>query len=324
MKLFSIVIPTVGRIDALKDALLVFKDQILQYETEVELIVSDNGSSDGTYSELSQNADYGWLTYHRFEDQVDYVDSIQRAISLSNGKYIIFFGDDDIPFPSFVYSVLQLIKHYPNVGLIHFNVIIGKDYGDYVFRNLKMENPLYEAPLELAKIDEMLYKHPISMSFITTVVFSRDIWNRGIKLFDTSLKGYPHLSIWYNGIQDDDCIYSPYPIAYGRMPYNKDYLDKWPRYFLIEIPKLMKGIDERGITNHLYETWINTPEFRSFPKFCNTLLMASAYKKKYKALCREINQYQESKFRKLLTYLIIYLIPQNFYGYLRKKLYKQG
>ena len=323
MKLFSIVIPTVGRIEALKEALHVFKGQILQYETEVELIVSDNGSSDGTYAELSQNADYGWLTYHRFKDQVDYVDSIQRAISLSNGQYVMFFGDDDIPFPTFVYSVLQLIKQYLHVGLFHFNVIIGKDYGDYVFRNMKMENPLYETPFELTKIDEMLYKHPISMSFITTVVFSREVWNRGIKLLDNSLKGYPHLSIWYNGIQDDDCLYSPYPIAYGRMPYNKDYLDKWPRYFLIEIPWLMKSIDEKGITDHLYKTWVNTPDFRSFPKFCNTLLMASVYKKKYKPLCKEINKYQDSVIRKIFTYLIIYLVPSGTYGFIRKKLYKQ-
>ena len=275
MKLFSIVIPTVGRIEALKKALHVFKEQILQHETDVELIVSDNGSSDGTYEELSQNADYEWLTYHRFENKVDYADSIQRSISLSNGKYVIFFGDDDIPFPTFVYSVLRLIKQYPNVGLLHFNVIIGKDYGDGLFRNLKMENPIYGSPLEIMKIDEILYKHPISMSFITTVVFSREVWGHGIKHLDNSLKGYPHLSVWYNGIQNNDCIYSPYPIAYGRMPYNKDYLDKWPHYFLIEIPGLMKSIDEKGITDHLYKTWVNTPDFKSFPKFCNTLLMDS-------------------------------------------------
>lgn len=323
MKLFSIVIPTVGRIDALKEALLLFKDQILQYETEVELIVSDNGSSDGTYKELGQNRDYDWLTYYRFENQVDYADSIQRAISISNGKYVMFFGDDDIPFPTFVCSILHLIKYYPNVGLFHFNVIIGKDYGDGMFRNLKMENPLYETSMEFCKIDEMLYKHPISMSFITTVVFSREVWNRGIKLYDNSLKGYPHLSIWYNGIQNDDCIYYPYPIAYGRMPYNKDYLDKWPRYFLIEIPKLMKEIDENGITDHLYITWINTPDFRSFPKFCNTLLMASVYKEKYKPLCKEINKYQDNRIRKILTYLIIYFVPSGIYGLIRKKLYKQ-
>lgn len=324
MKLFSIVIPTVGRIEALKEALYAFKNQILDHESEVELIVSDNGSSDGTYTELSQKQDYRWLSYHRFENQVDYVDSIQRAISLSNGKYVMFFGDDDIPFPTFVYSVLLLIKQYPNVGLFHFNVITGKDYGDYVFRNLKLENSIYERPLELAKIDGILYKHPISMSFITTVVFSREVWNRGIKLFDNTLKGYPHLSIWYNGIQNDDCIYYPYPIVYGRMPYNRDYLDRWPQFFLIEIPRLMKSVDELEITDHLWQVWKDTPDYKSILKYINTLLMASVYKKKYKPLCGEINKHQDSKFRKLLTYLIIYLVPKGVYGYLRKKLYKQN
>lgn len=323
MKQLSIVIPTVGRIEALKIALIAFKKQIIQYRDEVELIVSDNGSSDGTKDELSDEDNYGWLNYHRYDNQVEYVDSIKRSVSLSCGKYVILFGDDDVPFPCFVDSILHLLYQYCNAGLFHFNVIIGKDYGDYVFHNLKLEDSHYERAVEVLKIDKMLYKHPISMSFITTVVFSRDVWELGLQSLDTALKGYPHLSIWFNGIQDNDCVFSSVPIAYGRIPYNKDYLDKWPRYFFIEIPMLMKSIDEKGITDHLYNIWINTPDFKSLTKFCNTLLMASAYKEKYKPLCPEINKYQVNLFRKFLTYFVIYCVPKNLYGFIRKKIYKQ-
>lgn len=322
MKLFSVVIPTVGRLESLKVALEAFKNQVERYKDKVELIISDNGSRDGTFEEISKEK-YNWLRYRRFEEQADYIQSIQRAVALTSGKYVMLFGDDDVPYPTFITSILLLIHKHPQAGIFHFNVIIGKDYGDNILHNLKMENNTYEKPEEVQKIDEMLYRHPISMSFITTVVFSRELWNRGLLSLDNTFQGYPHLSIWFNGIQNDDCVYSPYPIAYGRMPYNRDYLDKWPSYFLIEIPKLMKSIDEEGITNHLYETWVNSKDYQSNIKFLNTLLMASVYKKKYRPLCKEINRYQVSLVRRFFTYFIIICVPSWTYGLIRQIIYKQ-
>lgn len=324
MKLLSIVIPTVGREDVLQITLASFKEQVKKYSNEVELLVVDNGSSDGTKKLFeSTTTCYDWLSYYRYDNQVLYADSIQRAIKHSSGKFVWLYGDDDVAFPTALDAVLNILKKYPDAGLVHTNVIIGKDYGDLRFRKAQLEWPEYESEIEILKIREMLYKRPISMGFITTVIFQRAIWDEGLKHCDPTRKGYAHLFIWFHGIGNLDCIYYPYPIAYGRVPFNKDYLDKWPGYFLIEIPALMQELDKIGITDKLYNEWSNTPDWKSFPKFCNTILMASAFKKKYKPMCKEINKFQSSIIRKLLTYLIVYFAPQSLYGFIRKIIYKQ-
>ena len=323
MKKLSIVIPTIGRIEPLEDALKIFKPQVIRNQEKVELIVVDNGSKDSTKEVLNKGS-YSWLTYNRYEERVDYFPSISRSVGHSTGEFVLLFGDDDIPCSFFIDYVLSLLDSHQDLGILHYNVLMGKDFGDNKFHKLKIEYNVYESEVSISKIDELLYLHPISLSFISSVIFSREVWERGLKKFNNELIGYPHLFIWYNGIGQDNCLYSALPLVFGRLPYNSDYIDRWPSYFLIEIPTLIKKIDEMGITNHLWTVWENTPDAKSILKYINTLLMASVYKEKYKPLCRKINQFQESRFRKLLTYLIIYLIPNNVYGYLRKKLYKQG
>lgn len=323
MKKLSVVIPTIGRIVPLVDALSVFSQQVKKNSDRVELIVVDNGSKDKT-KEILEDISYSWLSYYRYEERVDYYPSISRAVNHSTGEYILLFGDDDIPCSFFIDYILSLLDYHGNLGILHYNVLMGKDFGDNRFHNLKIEYGEYESELLISKIDEMLYSHPISLSFISSVVFNRNVWKRGVEKFNNDFIGYPHLFIWYNGIGQDDCLYSALPLVFGRLPYNGDYIDRWPSYFLIEIPTLMKKIDDLGITDHLWAVWQNTTDARSIFKYINTLLMASAFKRKYRPLCKEINKHQESRFRKLLTYLIIYLVPSGVYGYLRKKLYKQG
>lgn len=323
MKLLSIIIPTIGRIDYLKLTLDAFREQVIRNSEEIEFLVVDNGSSDATQETIGGNHEYSWLSYHRYDNQVFYADSIQRAVKLSSGKFVMLFGDDDIPLPTAVESLLGAIHRHPDVGLIHTNVLIGKDYGDMKFQQLQLEcNVIGEAESE-HDIKELLYKHPMSMGFITTVVFQRKVWDNGLKNCDPTGKGYAHLFIWFHGIGDNKCLYYPYPLALGRVPYSKDYIDKWPKYFFTEIPSLMKEIDSIGVTDRLYEVWTNSPDWKSFPKFCNTLLMASAFKERYKPMCKEINKYQSPAFRKMLTYLVIYLAPKGLYGAIRKIIYKQ-
>src|SRR4030042_301371 len=95
MKLLSICIPTYNRSKEViytVNTILTFIRKKNQ-DQEVEVIVSDNDSTDGTYEELKK---IKGIILHRNKKNLQLGGNLFELIKISRGKYLWFFGDDDL------------------------------------------------------------------------------------------------------------------------------------------------------------------------------------------------------------------------------------
>ena len=120
-----------------------------------EFIIMDDGSQDGTPEVLSEYAKDPRVRIHRKETtEVERKQGTARvyneAIQLSRGKYISFMFDDDVVEPTFIETLLPVIRMSDkSVGMVHglvdiinisnpkdFFLGFGKDSSDLQNRNL--------------------------------------------------------------------------------------------------------------------------------------------------------------------------------------------
>jgi hypothetical protein len=123
-----------------------------------------------------------------------------------------------------------------------------------------------------------------------------------------------------NTSKETVCLYCNFPFEIQRNPYNRDFSKKWPLYHFIGVPKMMQDFDKNGITQKALSSWEKDYN-NSFLKYLWNLMYTSLDRKMYKPLCKDINTYQHSTIRRLLTYLIVYLFPKKVFVFLKNIIY---
>jgi glycosyltransferase involved in cell wall biosynthesis len=320
-QLLSVVIPTLNRKIYLVETLEHFIPQVERNQQAVELIVCNNNSTDDTDEFMKRLViDHAYIGYYFFDNRVDMCDSFSRSIAKCKGKYVIIWGDDDLPAPFLLETLLDAIKNNPQAGLIHFNRIIGYDLNPSM-SSLKVCNTRYEKPAGSYSVDTFITKFFLDATFISSIIFLRSAWEKGLS-FDTKKHyGYEFLGIIYSGVKNMSCLYLNYPLCIQRKPLTRIWMNSWPLYCLIGTPNMLKDFEKEGILNNGLQYWQDSIN-NSFLNYCYTILWASAYKKQYRSKCREINSYQPSYVRKFLTYFIIYMVPSFSFGIVRKIFFK--
>lgn len=116
--LLSICIPTYNRLRYLEELLLRLIEQIrLIPGGEVELLVSDNASIDGT-SEFLKNQVIPFLRAWTNSENIGGDRNFLKCVTEANGEYVWLVGDDDIVPDGAVARVLQNLKEHTPALLI--------------------------------------------------------------------------------------------------------------------------------------------------------------------------------------------------------------
>lgn len=127
MTLLTIAIPTYNRVKYLKELLPELIRQCKPYP-EIELIVSNNCSTDGTADYLKTLSYIRTLTN---TENVGAAENFVRCVEAANGDYVWLFGDDDLIRPDGIDNVMDTLRVYP-VSLL----IVGIQKGNPIcFRN---------------------------------------------------------------------------------------------------------------------------------------------------------------------------------------------
>lgn len=320
-KILSVVIPTLNRYEYLKRTLALMIPQVERNSDKVELVVCCNASKDETDSFMNELLiNHPCIRYRYFIDYVEVGMSLIRSVGESQGEYVVLWGDDDIPFPYFVETVLEIIHKCPDVGIIHCNRLFGKDT-KYGMRDLKVHDPEYLEEDCILTLDELVQKFTISLGFISSLIFRRDCWEIGKVNFSKEHYGYEHLAMIVSGAIGKKCYYHRLPIEIQRNPLARDFTVKWPLYHFVGVPNMMKDFDKWGVTKSAYDNWNNTDN-KSFLRFIWNMMYTSLDRATYKKICEELNKYQTSRIRKCLTYLIVWGMPKSFFKVLRNQLYR--
>ena len=320
-KTLSVVIPTLNRYEYLKLTLVQILPQVERNQDEVELVVCCNASKDETDTFMKGLAEsHPFIQYHYFDEYVEVGASLIRSVGQANGEYVVLWGDDDIPFPYFVETILDIIHKYPEVGIIHCNRLSGKD-AKYDIRGLKVHDGEYYENDGLLDLETLVQKFTISLGFISSLIFRRDCWEKGKSNFSKEHYGYEHLAMIVSGAIGRKCYYYSLPAEIQRNPLERDFTVKWPLYHFIGVPNMMKDFDRWGVTKHAFDNW-NTTFNSSLIRFLWNMAYTALDRGCYKKICKGLNKYQTSNFRKLMTYVIVYTFPKSLFVMLRKKLNK--
>ena len=163
--LLSLCIPIFNRLPYLERQLKRFLEDKELFNNQIELIISDNCSSDDllscckTFSRMGLN-----LTYHRNETNIGPEGNFDWCFQHSSGKYVWLLGSDDIPKPGILHKILDVLKQ-EDYGLVHLSM--NKQPKELVIYNT---------------LDEIL----VAVSYWITYISANIISTQFVKQFDLS------------------------------------------------------------------------------------------------------------------------------------------
>lgn len=319
--ILSIAIPTLNRAEILQFTLEQFIPQIERNKDKVELVICNNASDDDTANIIKKvQSKYNYIKFQDCNNRVDLGSSFKRTVDFSSGKYVILWGDDDIPMPALVDYLLSIIEIFPEIGLFYFNRLIGYEDGCAI-KSLSVYETKYS---DIRKIynssSDFIYDNFWGATFMSAIMFSKNVWIRGLN-FDTSTHyGFEFMGILYYGNKGGKIDFENYPLCIQRKVAKRSWSSDWPKYALLGLPNMSRDLEIEGLFDDGINVW--RKKYNKFLLFCYILISAATDKKKYRPLCKEFAHYQNGFIRKSLIYLIINFMPGFIYNISRRILFK--
>lgn len=127
MNKLTVAIPTYNRCNYLVECIESILEQITD---EVDIVVSDNASTDETIEIMQKYRDYEFIHYCRNNRNLGMDGNFLNCINKSNGEFIHLMSDDDIMLPGTITAIINCINN-TNPDFIHMNScsFIGKYNG---------------------------------------------------------------------------------------------------------------------------------------------------------------------------------------------------
>jgi abequosyltransferase len=120
-KLFTIAIPTYNRASYLDVCLSNIVRQLSGYESRIELIVSNNCSTDDTDAVVKRYLEQGVaINYVRNSENIGVDRNFLQCFNLARGKYVVIFGDDDVFLEGSLEAIMKLLQD-DEYGLVYVN-----------------------------------------------------------------------------------------------------------------------------------------------------------------------------------------------------------
>lgn len=307
-KLLTIVIPTYNRGEVIPYTLSLLHDQVVRNSDEVELVVCNNASTDCTAEVLCSLLETEqWFRCVNYSEHVNIDYSILRSIENANGKFFWLFGDDDIPSPAIVETLLNSLKKYPQIGLLTFNSLTGESDYSLQLRNLNVKDSVYSYG-EIVYTESKLFTENYygRMGFLSVDVVRTEVWHKGLVNFDINHEGYSFLTVMHSGAIGYDCLYIEYPLCIHRCVLKGGNDHEFSNadlgiYQFVGIPRILKRLEELGAI----DSWRKCFDSYSpglFDGWYYRIVTAIArYPQKYSKYYDEIIEYQSNKKRISVT-----------------------
>jgi glycosyltransferase involved in cell wall biosynthesis len=196
--LLTIAIPTYNRVQKLKRLIENINNQEYSFNYDVEILISDNFSNDGTsefISELKIHKPFFKISTYSQKFNLGFDGNISFLYANSSSKYIWFFADDDVLLPNAInYVVDCLTAEMPSVLLFSFGQPPGSKKGVYNFDTSVKSFYCKKEIIELS----------IRFPKISTYVLINSNFNINDKAFLETQKGYGwmHLGLTFSVINN--------------------------------------------------------------------------------------------------------------------------
>jgi abequosyltransferase len=168
----SICIPTFNRAQYLKECLDSVLISAREYLSEIEIVISDNASTDNTRNVVEdfarQNSN---IKYLRNLKTAEVNRNIYNTAKLGGGEYVWVLGDDDTISEQAISIVLSLINSEYNLIVLNYS-IFSKDF----LTLLKKRALPFKKDYVFLNHNDLLSKLGLSLGFISIVVIKRSIF----------------------------------------------------------------------------------------------------------------------------------------------------
>lgn len=172
--LLSICIPAFNREVFLKDCLESLK---CSWCSDIEIVVSDNASTDGTLAVLEDYAHQLPLRWQQQPTNLGFDRNCGAVVSMARGRYCWLLGSDDcIAEGALVQIMVKLLQHDPDI--FHFGYV----QADLALRPMSRSTPPASATaitmnaIELPKYLSALPNVSLLFAFISSFIFRRQSW----------------------------------------------------------------------------------------------------------------------------------------------------
>jgi len=239
----SIIIPTFNRCNFVKKNVESLLPQLRKYPSKVELIITDNASTDATQQVLEPIVrSCSNIKYFRQDQNIGAHKNFYFGISKATKAYSILLGDDDLLAPYFCDTIFSLLEENPDVALIHFNYLQASSRSDriIVFENHWDTNGFVH---KYDKGQDFITAFWDIPSFITSNVFQTSLYLDSLKEnLHPDCYGFDWLLVLYFSIVNQPCLAYYMPLAFQYC--NGEYYDsQWPLYALVGKANLFKYLD---------------------------------------------------------------------------------
>jgi glycosyltransferase involved in cell wall biosynthesis len=195
--LLSICIPTFNRADYLRDAIKYILPAVDKMNEIVELIISDNCSTDDTSDILKELPVSPWIHCVRNETNVGALKNGLKCLNLAKGEYVWFVGDDDIIRPEGLNHLVQVVSDHENLDYFVVNAItLIKEQRNKVNDIInydaisKQQNTKFKSlsDKEISSFNEYIDPNfdPIFLGAMMCNVIRRSVWQQGVTGIDAN------------------------------------------------------------------------------------------------------------------------------------------
>jgi glycosyltransferase involved in cell wall biosynthesis len=204
--LLSICIPTFNRADYLKRLLKSLIPQIKNHKNKIEIIISDNCSTDNTYNIIDKYRKTGLIKYHKNNKNIGAAKNYDKLITtLAKGKYCWILGDDEIVLKNAINEILMTIQINSSIDYFYINYYtsIPEPNSRIKWSNYeKYKNFIGNSDLRPRKNitwDKLFFEDRNHLTPIYCSIFNRSLWvifyrNKKIgKTFSSLINTYPHV-----------------------------------------------------------------------------------------------------------------------------------
>lgn len=286
--LLTIGIPTFNGEAHIREAIDSVIDQLNEVDEEIEIVISDNASTDNTAEIVKQYTQkYNNVRYFRNEKNTGFDRNVDILFERASGEYVWILSDDDTLRKGALRKVLTGLKEFKNVSVIFVN---------YAECDINMnEYPRRVRPDIFDDIyckdgDTFFLESKFLFGLVSSLIFKKSKWNQKIKRYIGS--GFIHVGALAEILKDSSSLIISDKLVNLRTPVTGN--ERWqsagyqailkPGLELVKIFKHMRILGyKRKICQHLIDNM-----FRANLKLILVLNMMEVENKK--EIAREMMQ----------------------------------
>lgn len=258
--LLSICIPTYNRASLLRSLLYSVVPQVAKMNGLVEIVVSDNCSTDDTGQVVDWARQFGPISYHRNDENIGGARNfIKLAQVLAKGEYCWLIGDDDMVRLGAVQRVVEGLQAHPEIDYAFVNytpVVENRDgsllktesYSDMARRQcFDTETkivPRFEQIISFTKYDALF-------TYIGCHILRTRLWREqeipatDDKNFPSMITTFPHAYVVALHLVGKPVLYFGEP-GIILMSGAQDWITWYPFIRLVRMVELSDFMDRRG------------------------------------------------------------------------------